>query len=137
MEPNNLNISGKPDMFPCTTNGPDEATVAAFREPYKEPFKTLFNAEGGIALGDIAKERNNFQHYLENAVNVPVVDAVCIDRELRIIKQAAKVRNLQKQWYKGSKEGNKDYDVLQQSKAAEKELDVLLEEYHSPQGRML
>lgn len=56
---------------------------------------------------------------------------------VRVIDQAAKVRTLQKQWYKSIKDEKRDYDVLAESKAAEKELDALLEEYNSPQERML
>ncbi len=56
---------------------------------------------------------------------------------VRIIEQAAKVRKLQKDYFESVKKGNKDYEILQQSKVAEKELDVLLEEYNSPQERLL
>lgn len=67
----------------------------------------------------------------------PTVITYDVERELRIIEQAAKVRTLQKQWYKSIKDEKRDYDVLAESKAAEKELDVLLDEYNSPQERML
>ncbi len=67
----------------------------------------------------------------------PTVITYDIERELRIIEQAAKVRTLQKQWYKSIKDEKRDYEVLAKSKVAEKELDALLEEYNSPQERML
>lgn len=54
-----------------------------------------------------------------------------------IATQAAKVRKLQKDYFESVKKGNKDYEILQQSKIAEKELDVLLEEYNSPQERLI
>lgn len=102
---------------------------------------TAFSSDATIALKEasrgIVTTVDMTGTYLTAGSSGPVEIKYDNERELRIIDQAVKVRTLQKQWYKSIKDEKRDYDVLAESKAAEKELDALLEEYNSPQERML
>jgi len=84
-------------------------------------------AMGQSANPDLANVNRGGGQWKEKKPMLSVREAVIdsTDRMIRIIDQAAKVRTLQKQWYKSIKDEKRDYDILAESKAAEKELELL------------